>query len=193
MTESKFYAHTSTGSQKGVFTFIATFIVCLFLLDNTAGLFTGAIFVFVGMFTVSVAIAMPFYLYKKGHLKNYSIVSMIEFLVTIFLTVIFFSYFFTNPLDFTTTASPSDNDSSSIVSCEEPVPKFTLAVGIIPSKVQADGVCSCIWKKLSPSDKNFSASLVRNERHDASEEQLRLFIYRLRAATESCRAEDLSP
>lgn len=189
MTESKFYAHTSTGSKRAISTFLATFIACLFLLDNTAGLFTGAVFFFVGMFTVSVAVAMPFYFYKKKHLNVYSIVSMIEFLVTICLTVMLFSYFFTNPLDFTTTASPSDNDSPYIFRCNEPIPKFNL--DITPSKAQADAICSCIWKELSPLDKNLSASLARNERQDASEVQLRLFISRLDVATESCRTEGL--
>lgn len=66
MTESKFYSHTSTGSKRAIFTFITTFIVCLFLLDNTASLFTGAIFVFVGMFTASVAVAMPFIFTKRS-------------------------------------------------------------------------------------------------------------------------------
>jgi hypothetical protein len=191
VTESTFYAHTSTGSKRAIFTFIATFIACLFLLDNTADLFTGAIFVIAGMFTASVAIAMPFYFYKKKHLNVYSIVSMIEFLVTIFLTVMLFSYFFTNPLDFTTTASPSDNDSPYIVRCDEPIPKFTLDMNIMPIKAQADAICSCIWKELSPLDKNLSASLARNERHNASEGQLRLFISRLDEATETCIPEGL--
>lgn len=186
MTESKYDAHASTGSKGVIFTFIATFFACLFLLDNTAGPFTGMIFVFVGMFTVSVAVAMPFYFYKKKHPKIYSIISMIEFLATIFLTVIFFSYFFTNPLDFTTSASPTDNDEPYIVRCDEPIPTFTLGMDIIPSKVQADAVCSCIWKELLPSDKNLSASLARNERHDASETELRLFIDRFGVATASC-------
>lgn len=191
MTESKFYAHTSTGSKSAIFTFIAAFIACLFLLDNSAGLFTGAIFVIAGMFTASVAIAMPFYFYKKKHLKVNSFVSMIEFLVTIFLTVMFFSYFFTKPLDFTNAASPPDNDSPYIVWCDEPIPKFALDMDIMPSKRQADAICSCIWKELSPLDKNLSASLARNERHDGSEAQSRLFISRLDVATEYCRTEDL--
>lgn len=189
MTDSKFYAHTSTGSKRAIFTFIATFIVCLLLFENTAGPFTGAVFVFVGMFTVSVAVAMPFYFFKKKHLKLYSIVSMIEFLLTIFLTVMFFLYFFTNPLDFTATTSWSGNDNSYVVRCNEPVPKFTL--GMMPSKVQADTICSCIWKDLSPLDKNLSATLARNKSHDLSEVQLSLFISRLDVTTETCRTKGL--
>jgi hypothetical protein len=191
VTKSKFYAHSSTGSKRAIFTFIATLIACLLLLDNTAGLFTGAIYVFVGMFTASVAVAMPFYFYKKKYLKAYSTVSMIELLLTIFLTIMFFSYFFTNPLDITTTASKLDNDSPYIVRCDEPIPKFTLDMNIMASKAQADAICSCIWKELSPLDMNLSALLARNERHDASEVQLRLFISRLDVATISCRTEGL--
>ena len=134
---------------------------------------------------------MPFYFYKKKHLKTSSIVSMIAFLVTIFLTVICFSYFFTNPFDITTSASPSDNDSPNVVTCNEPIPTFTLGMDIIPSKVQANAICACIWKKLSPLDKNLSASLARNERHDASVGQLKLFNSRLGVAMESCKTEDL--
>ena len=189
MTESKFYAHTSTGSKRAIFTFIATFIACLFLLNNTVGPFTGAMFVFVGMFTASVAVAMPLYLYKKDHPKQYSIVSMIELLVTIFLTVMFFSYFFTNSLDFTATASRSDNDSSYVARCNEPVPTFTL--DRMPTNVLVDAICSCIWKKMSPMDKNLSASLARNESHDASEVQLKQFNSRLGVVTESCNTESL--
>jgi hypothetical protein len=191
VTKSKYDAHASTGSKASIFTFIATFITCLFLLDNTAGLFTGAIFVFAGMFTVSVAVAMPFYFYKKKHPESSSLVSMIEFLATTFLTVMFFLYFLTSLLDFATTARLPDNDNHSIVSCDEPVPAFKLSMDIIPSKVKADEICSCIWQELSPSDKNLSASLARNERHDASETQLRLFISRLEVATEACRKEGL--
>ncbi|MDB2705390.1 hypothetical protein N9Y67_02490 [Pseudomonadota bacterium] len=189
MPESKFYAHTSTGSKRPIFTFIATFIVCSLLFENTAGPFTGAVFVFVGMFSVSVAVAMPFYFYKKKHLKLYSIVSMIEFLLTIFLTVMFFLYFFTSPLDFTTTTSQSSSDNPYIFRCNEPVPQFTLAM--ITSKVQADAICSCIWKDLSPLDKNLSATLARNKNHDLSEIELSLFISRLDVATETCRMKGL--
>lgn len=118
-------------------------------------------------------------------------VSMIELLVTIFLTVMFFIYFFARPLDFTTAASPSANDSPYIARCDEPVPEFTLDMPIIPSKLQVDAVCSCIWKELSPSDKNLSASLARKESQDISEVQLTLFKQRLGVITKTCRLEDL--
>jgi hypothetical protein len=134
---------------------------------------------------------MPFYFYRKKHPKTYSIVSIIEFLVTIFLTVLCFLYCFTNPLDFTITASPSDNHSPYVVMCNEPIPTFPLDMDINPSKVQAEAICACIWKKLSPLDKNLSASLARNECHDASEEQLKLFNSRIGVVTESCRTEGL--
>tara|TARA_R110002050_G_scaffold57423_5_gene129247 strand:+ start:170275 stop:170706 length:432 start_codon:yes stop_codon:yes gene_type:complete len=141
------------------------------------------------MFTVSVAVAMPFYFYKKTHLKRYSIASMIEFLVTIVLTLMFFSYFFTNSFDTTTSTIQSDDGSPYIVRCAEPVIEFTLGMDIVPSKAQTDAVCSCIWKALSLSDKNLSASLARHESHDASETQLNLFIGRFGVATEFCRTE----
>jgi hypothetical protein len=76
-----------------------------------------------------------------------------------------------------------------VVRCNEPVPKFTL--DMMPSKLQIDAICSCIWKKLSLLDKNLSASLARKESHDASEVQLRLFISRLSVATETCSTEGL--
>jgi len=191
VTDTTYYAHSSTGSKRAIFTFIATFIGCLFLLDNTVGPVTGTIFIFVGMFTTSVAIAMPFYFYKKKHLKMYSIVSMIELLLTIFLTVMFFLYFFTRPLDFTAATSSSVNNSPYIARCDEPVPEFTLGRPIISSKLQADAVCSCIWKELSPLDKNLSASLARKDSQDVSEMQLTLFKQRLGVITKTCRVEGL--
>lgn len=193
MAESKYDVHTSTGSKGAVFTFMATFIACLLLLDNTAGLFTGTVFLIVGMFTASVALAMPFYFYKKKHPETYSIVSMIEFLATTFLTVIFFLYFFTNPLGSatSTTTISSDNDSAYIVRCDEPIPEFSWGMDSLPSKAEVDAVCLCIWKDLSPSHKNLSASLARNKSHDASEAQLKIFIYTLGVATKSCSTKGL--
>ena len=191
MTESKNYSHTSTGSKRAIFTFIATFIICLFVLDNPVSLFTGLVFTFAGMFTASVAVAMPFYFYKKKHLKIYPVLSMMEFLITITLTVMSFLYFFAYPLEFAMTASQTDTDSAYILRCNEPIPEFTMGMDIIPSKVQATAACSCIWKKLSPSDRNLSASLARNERSDASVEQLSLFTGRFNLIMEHCRIDGL--
>lgn len=184
--ESEYNTHTSTGSMASIFTFVATFIVCLVLLDNTAGPFTGMIFIFVGIFTVSVVIAMPFYLFKKKYLKVSLPALMIEFLVTVFLTFMLFSYFFTDPLNFTATTSLHGSDDSYIVKCNEPIPEFTLGQKIIPSKLQAAAICSCIWKQFSPSAKNLSASIARDKVHDASGEQLRQFTHGLGIATETC-------
>lgn len=189
MTEAKYDMHASMGSKRSIFTFIATFIVCLFLFDNSASLFTGAIFVLVGMLTVSVAIAMPFYFYQKGHSKVTPLVSIIEILTTLFVTAIFFSYFFTNSDNLTTATSGHDNNNPYIVSCEQPLPEFTLGTTIIPSKMQSDTVCTCIWEELSPLAKNLSAFLVRNKSHGATDEQLRLFLYELGVATEVCSKE----
>lgn len=185
--ESNNYSHTSTGSKRAIFTFFATFIACLLMLDNTASLFTGAVFVFAGMFATSVIVAMPFYLYKKNHPTLYPLVSIIEFLLTIFLTVIFFLYFFTYPHEANNPTSSSRIDTSYIVKCDQPVQEFTLGMDIIPSKVKTNALCSCIWKGLSASDKNLSASLARNNHHDASEVQLKLFTSRFNVITEYCR------
>lgn len=191
MTESQHYVHTSTGSKAVVYTFIATFIVCLFLFNNTVSLFTGVVFVFVGILTVSVVVAMPFYFYKKRRPEMSAIVLKIEFLTTIFLTVVCFCYFFTNPLDFTTSTDLSNNDNAYIVRCDEPIPAFTLDMDSTPNKMQRDAICACTWKALSPSDKNLSAFLTRNERHNTSEAQLELFAYRLDLATGSCSTKNL--
>lgn len=184
--ESNAYHHTSTGSKKAIFTFIVSFIACLFLLDNTADLFTGMVFVFAGMCIASVAIAMPFYFYKKKHRQAYSIISMVEFLLTIFLTIMFFLYCFVDSREHTTISSPASTDSAYIARCDEPIPAFTFDIDSLPSKMQVDAVCSCIWKKLSPSEKNLSASLTRNKQHDVSEEQLRLFTYKFNLITKEC-------
>ncbi|HEC58764.1 hypothetical protein LCGC14_0468010 [marine sediment metagenome] len=189
MTEPQFYSHTSTGSKKAIFTFITTFIVCLFLLNNTARVFTGTIFVFAGLFIASVAIAMPFYFLKKKHIKIYSLLSIIEFLVTFFLTVIFFLYFFANPYKLTTIPSQTESDSTYAVKCDEPIPEFTLGMNFMPNKTKADATCSCIWKNLSSADKNLSASIARNNQHDASEGQLSQFLFRLDVVMETCKTE----
>jgi hypothetical protein len=189
--EAKYDRHASMGSKRSIFTFIVTFIVCLFLFDNSASLFAGSIFVLVGMLTVSVAIAMPFYFYKKNHGKVSSLVSLIEISATILLTIIFFSYFFSNSVDFTATISEHNKDNPYIVRCEQPLPAFTLGPAVIPSKIQSDKACSCIWNELTPSAKNLSAFLVRNESHGATDKQLRLFLYSLGVATEVCSREML--
>lgn len=191
LKESEQNTHTSTGSKPSIFTFFATFSACLLLLDNNAGLFTGSVFVFTGVFTTSVVIAMPFYFFKKKFLIFSHTASIIELLVTVFLTVMLFSYFFTDPLNYTTTASSHDSDAPHNVRCNEPIPEFTLGMNVILTKVQAEVICSCIWNELSPSGKNFSASLARDELHDASETQLRLFNHSFSAATKACNTRGL--
>lgn len=104
-----------------------------------------------------------------------------------------FLYFFAKPLDITTTARPSDYENPYDVRCDEPIPKFTLDMDIIPNNLQADAICSCIWKKLSASDQNLSASLARNDNDNASEGQLKLFNSRIDVAMEICKAEGLQP
>jgi amino acid transporter len=165
-------------------------MACLFLFDNAVSLFTGAVFVFAGVFLASVVIAMPFYFYKKKHLNRYYLLSIIELLATIFLTVICFLYFFANPTELKTIASSIDYDSAYIVQCDEPIPEFTLSLNLIPNKTQTDAFCSCIWKKLSPSDKNLSASLTRDELHDdSSDEKVRQFLFMADTLVDSCKSE----
>lgn len=192
MMESTAYRHTSTGSKKAIFTFLVSFFACLFLLDNTADLFTGMIFVFSGVCIASVAIAMPFYFYKKKHRQADSIISMVEFLLTICLTIMFFLYCFVDSHKLTTISSPENTDSPYLVRCDEPVPAFSFDTDIMPNKMQADTVCSCIWQKLSPSEKNLSASLTRNKQYEVSEEQLRLFTYKFNLITKECSKKQSS-
>lgn len=63
--EPGYDAETTRASKSTIFTFIATFVVCLFYFANTAGLISGAVFVVVGMFAASIIISAPMFVLKK--------------------------------------------------------------------------------------------------------------------------------
>lgn len=183
-------AEASAATKASIFTFIATFIACLFLFDNTVNLLTGALFVFVGMFAVSIIVAAPFLLLKKKVPKASILFSLLEFLVTVFVTVMVFSYFFTNPMDFATAAAPSD-DNPYTLKCEEPIPEFTLSGRTVPNKTQVDTICACIWKEMPLWAKEISVSASEGRESEVSEMQLRAFISRFGQKVRECNIENL--
>lgn len=102
-----------------------------------------------------------------------------------------FSYFFTNPLDFATAASPSYRDSPYVLRCDEAIPEFTLSGKVIPSKSQVDEICGCIWSKLSPWAKDVSTVMVSANMNQVSEIKIRAFISDFGKKIEACNTENL--
>ena len=171
------YDAEATGASKAtIFTFIATFVVSLFYFDNTVGLISGAVFVFVGMFAVSILISAPTFILKKKFPSASVVFSFLDVAVTMIATVLVFSYFFTNPLDFGTPATSDDKNNPYVLRCNEEIPEFTLSGKIVPTQEQVNEVCGCVWAQMSPWAKEVSTAVVKGQEGKISKNRLRAFI-----------------
>lgn len=109
-------------------------------------------------------------------------------LIVLFVLVNVYSYFFTNPFDSAREVT-SGADSPYQITCKEPISPFTLGMKAIPTQLQKDDVCSCIWASLGDWEKEVSES-YRNGR-EVSELMGRAFLGRFHQSVRSCNTEDL--
>lgn len=186
------YDAEATGASKAtIFTFIATFIGCLFYFENTVGIIGGAVFVVVGMFAVSVLISAPTFILKKKFPAASIIFGFLDLAVTVIATILVFSYFFTNPLDFATTASSDDKNNPYVLRCNEDIPEFTLSGKVVPTQEQVNEVCSCVWAQMSPWAKEVSTAVANGQEGKVSENQLRAFISHFGQKIQECNTQNL--
>lgn len=189
--DSGYDAEASGASKATIFTFIGTFVACLFLFENTAGLISGATFVIVGMFVASLLISAPLFLLKKKYPGASILFGLLDVVITIFATVMVFSYFFTNPMDFATAAAPGDDSNPYVLRCNEAIPEFTLSGTVTPSTEQVNQICGCIWREMSPWAKEVSTAVANGQEDQVSENQIRAFISHMGQKIETCNTENL--
>lgn len=187
--ESGFDEEASKAGKETMSTFILTFFGCLFFLDDTAGLLGGALFFFVGIFAAPIFIATPLLYLKKRFPSGLIVFTLLDLAITAFVTIMTFSYFFTNPLDFAVPVNQESRDYS--LKCDEAIPEFTLSGTVIPSEQQVKDVCGCIWSEYSPWAKEVSTLMANGQQDQVSELKLRTFIAHFGNTVESCNTENL--
>lgn len=75
------------------------------------------------------------------------------------------------------------------VTCSEPLPEFSLGENSSPTKKQVTDLCSCIWSRLTLSDKEFADVIKRGQAAPSShlfDLKVRSFTASFRESLESC-------
>ena len=85
-SDSSYDAQATAASKTAIFTFFATFLYMVFASGVSPGLIGGAIFFVVGIFVVSIAIAMPLLLLSKKIPSIGWLFSIIDVVITILVT-----------------------------------------------------------------------------------------------------------
>lgn len=91
-------AVASAYSKRSIFTFLATFVGCLIFFNNTTDYISGAIFVVVGMFSISILVSFPVFILRNKHAEIGSLIDLLGDALAIALTAICFAFFFTDLL-----------------------------------------------------------------------------------------------
>lgn len=181
-------AAASGASKVTIGVFVATFIFMAFFSGTSPSLFGGAAFLVVGMFIVSIAIAMPIFLLKAKFPKMAFIASIIDVAVTILLTQFFYLWIFAQP-----TSAPAVKLSAPDVQfeprsfvCEEPLPEFTLNATSDPTDAQLADLCACIYGELGESDRSISLAIVEERQSNVAPDDVQQFIPKFGAALKRC-------
>lgn len=181
-------AAASGASKVTIGVFVATFIYMAFFSGASPGLFGGAAFFVVGVFIVSIVIAMPLFLLKAKFPKVAFLASIIDVAVTILLTRFVYLWIFAQP-----TSAPAVESSTPDVQfearsfvCEEPLPEFTLNATSDPTDAQLADLCACIYGNLGESDRNISLAIVEERQSNVSPEDVQQFIPKFGAALKKC-------
>ena len=88
-------AATAT-SKATIFVFISTFTYMLFTTNIPPSFIGGIIFFIIGMYVVSLAIAMPLMMIRVKFPKLSLIISVVDMAITIFVTKWVYLYLFNN-------------------------------------------------------------------------------------------------
>jgi hypothetical protein len=183
----------SGASVKTIGVFVATFVYMVFFSGVSPGLFGGAAFLVVGIFVVSIVIAMPLFLLKSKFPKVAFLASIIDIAVTIFLTRFVYLWIFAQ----SATASALDSPIPEVqfkprsFVCEQPLPEFTLSATSDPTDAQLAELCACIYSGLGEDDKEISQAIVEERRSDVTPAEVQQFIPKLGAELQRCGGNKL--
>jgi len=177
-------AAASDASKSTIFVFIATFSYLVFFSGASPGFLGGAAFFVVGIFAVSLAISMPLFLLKSKFPKVAILTSIIDIVVTIFLTRAIYLWLFSQP------AVAVEFEPRSFL-CTEPLPEFTLSETSNPTDAQLDQLCSCIYAELEASESETSKAIAERRESDVSQADIQRFIPKFGAALERCGGNEM--
>lgn len=171
-------AAASDASKATIFVFIATFAYLVFFSGTSPGVFGGAAFFIVGIFAVSLLIAMPLFLLRAKFPRLGLLISAADIATTIFVTRFVYLWLFAAP--------PAVAGEPFVVHCQQPIPEFTLGADSKPSQSQVAELCSCIWSKLGTWEKETAQAISQGQEKEVSFLNLQAFPSRFGGAVREC-------
>ena len=183
----------SDASKATIVVFVAMFVYMVFFSGVSPGLFGGAAFLVVGIFVVSIVVAMPLFLLRSRFPKVTFLASIIDIAVTILLTRFVYLWVFAQPMPAPALESPIPEvqfERRSFV-CEQPLPEFTLGAKSDPTDEQLAELCACIYSGLGGDDKEISHAIVEERQSDVTPAEVQQFIPKFGAALQRCGGNKL--
>ena len=174
----------SAASKSTIFVFLATFGYLAFFTNTSPGLFGGIAFVTVGIFVISILVAMPLFLLKSKFPKLAAIAVVLNIAITVLLTRFVYLWIFSQTAVLIT-------DESRSFTCSEPLPEFTLSRQSNPSDGEIGKLCTCIYETLNENDREISEAIANGRESDVSATALQRFVPRFGAALRSCGGYEL--
>ncbi len=149
---------------------------------SISGKIGGVGYFFFGWLAMTLVVSLPLYLFLIKAPRLVGLISLVNILLTIFLTRAFYLWLFSEPSD---TAEPY------VVVCDQPIPEFTLGPFSNPSEAQVQRLCECIWANLNAREKDIAQAIASGQGNEVSELNLRRFSSSFGSLVEQCGGMDL--
>ena len=175
----------SAASKATIFVFALTLGYLTLFSGASPGWFGGAAFFFVGIFVVSLGIAMPLFLLRARFPRAAVFVNIVAIALTIFLTRTTYLWLFEKP------DAPVASSNPFVVVCPEPIPQFTLGPQSHPSKSQVNDLCACLSTKLVGWEKETAQAIAQRREADVSALNMAAFPTRFGVRIRDCGGMDL--
>ena len=131
---------------------------------------------------MTVVVSLPLYLVSIKAPRLFGPISLVNIVLTIFLTQAFYLWLF---------SEPSDRAEPYVVVCDQPTPEFTLGPFSDPSEEQVRRLCKCIWVNLNSREKDIAQAIDSGRGDEVSALNLRKFSSRFGSVVEQCGGMDL--
>ena len=151
--------------------------------DATPGIVGGVLFFLVGIFAVSLLVAMPLFAIRCKFPSIGWLTSIANVAVTILVTSAAYSWLFE--------AQQGIAGEPFVVDCGEALPEFTLGRNSNPSSVDVNALCSCAWEGLDSSQRTIAGQIVEGGGANLSESAQHAFATEFGQILRQCGAMEL--
>ena len=170
-----------------IIVFIATSLYLVLFSDtkpgpSITGKIIGIVYFFFGWLAIVFVISLPLYLFLTRVPRIRGLTSLVNIVLTIFLTRAFYLWLF---------AEPSSTADPYVVVCPQPIPEFTLGPNSNSSEAEIRRLCSCIWAGLNTQQRNIAQAITSGRSDEVSASNRRGFSSRFGSVVERCGGLDL--